>query len=243
MICHFQWTINCQKILKSLVSTCDMTSKMGNNSGITLPPLPGHHYAKHNNNVSKWTIIATGHGWVSEWSVWSGLSEWLITYLGGVTNQTGLIGLDCLIVWQSSWSDWPYLSEVVLNVWLFEGLIGLTCIKHLNTITVTTMSNSGSYPVTPVASQHYSSTPVALTYSGHGRAVRLPLSTTLGLYSIHSLPHLTIYPVCSWVLRVLNISCTLYHFHQTWPSPYSSCSLSAFGLFTCHHIYSSLVCT
>jgi len=63
--------------------------------------------------------------------------------------------------------------------------------------TVMTIFNSRSYPVTPVASQHYSSTLVALTYSGHGHAVRLLLSTTLGLYSIHSLPHLTIYPVCS----------------------------------------------
>jgi len=63
--------------------------------------------------------------------------------------------------------------------------------------TVMTIFNSGSYPVTPVASQHYSSTLVALTYSGHGRAVRLLLSMTLGLYSIHSLPHLAIYPVCS----------------------------------------------
>jgi len=39
---------------------------------------------------------------------------------------------------------------------------------------VTIMSNSRSYPVTPVASQHYSSTLVALTYSGHSRADNLP---------------------------------------------------------------------
>jgi len=57
-----------------------------------------------------------------------------------------------------------------------------------------TMSNSGSYLVTPVASQHYSSTPVAFTYSGHGRAVILPLSTTLGLIPVQSLLHLAIYP-------------------------------------------------
>jgi len=56
------------------------------------------------------------------------------------------------------------------------------------------MSNSGPYPVTPVASQHYSSTPVALTYSGHGCAVTLPLSMTLGLIPIQSLLHLTVYP-------------------------------------------------
>ena len=56
------------------------------------------------------------------------------------------------------------------------------------------MSNSGSYPVTPVASQHYSSTPVALTYSGHGRAVTLPLSTTLGLIPVQSLLYLAVYP-------------------------------------------------
>ena len=59
---------------------------------------------------------------------------------------------------------------------------------------VTTMSNSRSYPVTPVTSQYSSPTPVAHSYSGHGRAVILPLSTTLGLYSIHSLPHLAVYP-------------------------------------------------
>ena len=59
---------------------------------------------------------------------------------------------------------------------------------------VTTMSNSGPYPVTPVASQHYSSTLVVLTYSGHGRAVILPLSTTLGLIPVQSLLHLAVYP-------------------------------------------------
>ena len=59
------------------------------------------------------------------------------------------------------------------------------------------MSNSGSYPVTPVASQHYSLTLVVLTYSGHGRADMPPLSTTLGLSSVRSLPHLAVYPVRS----------------------------------------------
>jgi len=93
---------------------------------------------------------------------------------------------------------------------------------------VTTMPNSGSYLVTPVASQLCSSTPVALTYSGHGRAVILPLSTTLGLIPVQSLLHLTVYPALMWVLRALNISSTLYHFHRTWPSPNSGCPLSAF---------------
>jgi len=46
------------------------------------------------------------------------------------------------------------------------------------------MSNSGPYPVTPVV----------LTYSGHGRTVILPLSTTLGLIPVQSLLHLTVYP-------------------------------------------------
>jgi len=59
---------------------------------------------------------------------------------------------------------------------------------------VMTMPNSGSYPVTPVASQPYSLTPVALANSGHGCTVILPLSTTLGLIPIQSLLHLTIYP-------------------------------------------------
>ena len=57
-----------------------------------------------------------------------------------------------------------------------------------------TMPNSGSYPVTPVALQLCSSTPVILTYSGHGRAVILPLSTTLGLIPVQSLLHLAVYP-------------------------------------------------
>ena len=60
-----------------------------------------------------------------------------------------------------------------------------------------TMSNSGSYLVTPVALQLYSSTPVALSYSGHGHADMPPLSTTLGLSSVHSLPHLAVYPARS----------------------------------------------
>jgi len=61
--------------------------------------------------------------------------------------------------------------------------------------TVTTMSNSGSYPVTLVASQLYSSTPVAHhSYSGHGCTDILPLSMTLGLIPIQSLLHLTVYP-------------------------------------------------
>ena len=46
---------------------------------------------------------------------------------------------------------------------------------------VMTMSNSGSYLVTPVALQYSSPTPVAHSYSGHGRADILLLSTTLGL--------------------------------------------------------------
>ena len=55
---------------------------------------------------------------------------------------------------------------------------------HFTWVTVTTMSNSGPYPVTLVA----------LTYSGHGRAVILPLRTTLGLIPIQSLLHLAVYP-------------------------------------------------
>jgi len=60
---------------------------------------------------------------------------------------------------------------------------------------VTTMSNSRSYLVTLVASQPYSSTLVALSYSGHGHTEILPLSMTLGLVSIQSLSHLPAYPV------------------------------------------------
>jgi len=57
-----------------------------------------------------------------------------------------------------------------------------------------TMSNSGTYPVTPVASQHSSPTLVAHSYSGHSRADIPPLSTTLGLVPTQSLLHLTVYP-------------------------------------------------
>ena len=42
--------------------------------------------------------------------------------------------------------------------------------------------------------QLYSSTLVTLTYSGHGRAVMLPLTTTLGLIPVQCLLHLTVYP-------------------------------------------------
>ena len=66
--------------------------------------------------------------------------------------------------------------------------------SYIWTPAVMTMSNSGSYPVTPVTLQPYSPTPVAHPYSGHGRADNLPLSTTLGLCSIRPLPHLAIYP-------------------------------------------------
>ena len=59
---------------------------------------------------------------------------------------------------------------------------------------VTTMSNSGSYLVTLVALQPYSSTPVALNYSSHSRADMPLLSTTLGLSSVCLLPHLAVYP-------------------------------------------------
>jgi len=76
----------------------------------------------------------------------------------------------------------------------------------------------------------------------------LPLSTTLCLVSIRSLPHLPIYPVLTWVLCVLDISPTLYHFHWTWfifirlvLSPVIPCP--PLRLFTCHCKYSSLVLT
>ena len=49
----------------------------------------------------------------------------------------------------------------------------------------------------------------SVTYSGHSRAVILLLSTTPGLCSIRSLPHLTVYPALTWVLRELDISYTL----------------------------------
>ena len=69
------------------------------------------------------------------------------------------------------------------------------------------------------------------------------VSTTLGLISIQSLLHLAVYPALTWVLGVLDISYTLYHFHWTWHSPYSSHLLSAIRMFTCHRIYLTLVLT
>jgi len=89
-----------------------------------------------------------------------------------------------------AWSFWlQYIAPVVLENRFTEDKY----YWHF----VMTMPNSGSYPVTPVALQLYSSTPVVHSYSGHGRAVILPLSTILGLYSIHSLPHLAVYPARS----------------------------------------------
>ena len=119
-------------------------------------------------------------------------------------------------------------------------------------VCVTTMSNSGSYPVTPVALQHYSSTPVNHSYSGHSRTDNPLLTTTLGLVCIQSLPHLTVNPAWSLVyhVHVLVISLVLYHFHRTWlyfhrtwPSPDSGHPLSVIRLFTCHHMYLTLVST
>jgi len=46
-----------------------------------------------------------------------------------------------------------------------------------------------------VALQPYSSTPVALSYSSHGRTDIPLLTMTLGLVSIQPLPHLSVYPV------------------------------------------------
>ena len=64
--------------------------------------------------------------------------------------------------------------------------------RKLNT--VMTMFNSGPYPVTPVTSQLYSSTPERITYSGHGHADIPPLCMTLGLIHVQSLLHLAVYP-------------------------------------------------
>ena len=57
-----------------------------------------------------------------------------------------------------------------------------------------TMSNSGSYPDTLVTSQPYGPTPVTLSYSGHSRVDNPPLTTTLGLVCIQSLPYFTVNP-------------------------------------------------
>jgi len=61
--------------------------------------------------------------------------------------------------------------SLVYNGGSGAGLIACTDSDWGSDPTVTTMSNSGSYLDTPVTSQLYSSTPVTLTYSGHGRTV------------------------------------------------------------------------
>jgi len=66
--------------------------------------------------------------------------------------------------------------------------------SRVASVPVIIMSNSRSYPVTPVALQYSSPTLVAHSYSSHGHADILPLSTTLGLIPTQSLLHLTIYP-------------------------------------------------
>jgi len=126
---------------------------------------------------------------------------------------------------------------------------------HGTFVTVMTMFNSRSYLVTPVTLQLSGSTPVAHYYSGHSCADTPLLSTTLGLSSIQSLPHFHIKPSLSWVLHVLDISHTLYHFHWTWfilPKPnfilprpdfiftrpdLVLTPVSAIRLFTCHCMY------
>ena len=121
---------------------------------------------------------------------------------------------------------------------------------------VTTMSNSGSYSDTPVTLQPYGPTPVALSYSGHSRTDNPPLTMTLGLVCIQSLPHFAVNPAWTWVLHVLYIPSlvsfsldliyftqTWLCFHRTWPSPNSGHPLSVIRLFTCHHMYLTLVST
>ena len=64
-------------------------------------------------------------------------------------------------------------------------------------VAVAIMSNSRSYLVTLVTLQPYSSTLVALSYSGHSCAYMSPLNTTLSLTLIQSLPHLSVNPAWS----------------------------------------------
>jgi len=98
---------------------------------------------------------------------------------------------DCLMIeWAGGGVSLPVCQ---LIVWPGGGFGQPACL-----VTVTTMSNSGSYPVTPVASQHSSSTPVAHSYSGHSCTDILPLSMTLGLIPIQSLPYLTVNPAWSY---------------------------------------------
>jgi len=97
-------------------------------------------------------------------------------------------------------------------------------VNCLHSLSVTTMSKSGSYLVTLVALQPYSLTSVVLSYSGHGHADIPPLTTTIGLVSIRSLLHLPVYPV----FVDIEFLCTLVVLMDTFFSDYFSSFLSWF---------------
>ena len=117
-------------------------------------------------------------------------------------------------------------------------------------VTVTTMSNSRPYPVTPVASQLYSSTPVA-----HHLLRSQSRSYTSVKYNPWSNPDSVLTTPHRLPCLVVSSPCTCYilhlvPFHRTWfilpgpdlvSTPVVPCP--PFRLFTCHRKYLSLVLT
>jgi len=107
---------------------------------------------------------------------------------------------------------------------------------------VTTMSNSGPYPVTPVASQLYSSTLVAhhLLQSWSCRYTSAMYDPWSNPYTVlttpHCLPWLDVSSPCaryisylvSFSLDLVYFTRTWLYFTRTWPSTFSGYPLSAF---------------
>jgi len=153
----------------------------------------------------------------------------------------------------------PERAKKLKNWWRNEGK------KRRNNVStqmsflgaVTTMPNSGSYPVTPVASQLYSSTPVAqhLLRSRLRRYLSVKYDPWSMLYLFVTTPRRSpcldvSSPWTRYILYLVAFSLDLIYFiwswlyfHRTWPSPNSSRPLSANRLFTCHRKYSTLVLT
>jgi len=113
-------------------------------------------------------------------------------------------------------SEW-WSSSVVLVYDLHRGM----CCKPSGKVHVTTMSNSGPYPVTPVASQLYSSTPVAhhLLQSRSRRYTSVKYDPLSSPYSVlttpHRLPCLDVSSPCTcYIHHLVSFSLDLVYF--TW---------------------------
>ena len=146
--------------------------------------------------------------------------------------------------WRNGWCP----SSVYLRCWFkpphahsFFGSILAPYLLHLNG-TVMTMSNSGPYPVTPVASQLYSSTPVAhhLLRSRSCRYTSVKYDPWSSPYSVlttpHRLPCLDVSSPCTCYIHhfvsfspdLVYFTRTWLYFTRTWLSTFSGYPLSAF---------------